>query len=179
MLRGPEADISADALADSLLRLSPRVSECLFLSYTAHTLILSAWRGQMAHFLWSTTSLPPVLKPRALPYRAVHPCPRWTSGAVTSIIFLPSVAKGLWIACCYPTPHVGCSLGVSQWAKMLLPLAEGLIMVLETPAWLFPALVSASKWYVWDLCHNHFPSHFFPTFLFWKPSCWWRFEIPH
>ena len=42
MLQGPEADISADALADSLLRLSPRLSECLFLSYTAHTLILSA-----------------------------------------------------------------------------------------------------------------------------------------
>lgn len=44
-----------------------------------------------------------------------------------------------------PTAHVGCSLGVSQLAKMPLPLAESLIMVLETPAWLCPALVSASK----------------------------------
>ena len=79
-----------------------------------------------------------------------------------------------------PLPSLGCSLGVSQLAEMLLPLAECLIMVLETPAWLFPSLVTASKWCVWDFCHNHFPSHFFPTsFLFWKSSCWWQFEIPH
>lgn len=42
MLQGPEADLSADALADSLLRLSPRLSECPSLSHKAHTLILSA-----------------------------------------------------------------------------------------------------------------------------------------
>lgn len=42
MLQGPEVDISAHALADSLLRLSQRLSECPSLSYKAHTLILFA-----------------------------------------------------------------------------------------------------------------------------------------
>ena len=108
MLRGPEADISADALADSLLRLSPRVSECLFLSYTAHTLILSAWRGQMAHFLWSTTSLPPVLKPRALPYAcgaSLSSVDFWGS----YIYHLPAL-RGKGPVNCLLLPHPPCGL---------------------------------------------------------------------
>lgn len=87
--------------------------------------------------------------------------------AVTFIIFLPPTAKGP--RNCLLLPHRPCGLfplGVSQLAKMLLPLAESLIMVLETPTWLFPALVSASKWCVWDLCHNHFPNHFPLIFSF-------------
>ena len=98
MLQGPEADLSADALAESLLRLSPRLSKCLSLSYTAHTLILSAWRGQMAYFLWSTASLPPMLKSYAPPYVYGASLSLVDFWAVTFIIFLPPMAKGLWTA---------------------------------------------------------------------------------
>ena len=91
-----------------------------------------------------------------------HPCPWWTSGQLHLSSSCPP-----WQRAC-ELPHRPCGLfpGVSQLAKMLLPLAESLIMVLETPTWLFPALVSASKWCVWDLCHNHFPSHFPLLFSF-------------
>lgn len=117
MLQRPEADLSAHALADSLLRLSPRLSECLSLSYTAHTLILSAWRGQMGYFLWSTASLPPMLK---------IPCS-------TLCVWRILVLGGLLGSYIYhlPAPH-----GKGPVNRLLLP---------HRPCGLFPGCLSISK----------------------------------